>query len=288
MRRYTVASPRQAGFTLVEVLVAIGIVALLVSVLIPVTSNAIRHAQQATCLSNLREIGTALMVYVSDNEEYFPRASMTAHMGPPAEPFKVAPWGEALAPYILPTAGAGFTAASPNAAFVFGQLFRGVYRCPSDTVHIDDSWVYNANTLYDGHWSYGKNVIFEYNSTGGTWGAPPSWYATSACPCARWGNFSRLTNLHNSSATILFGEIDPEITGGMGDHFMVDQFDPDVSNPANFINPPNPYGPVTVAYTRHGAGSNYIYCDGHAGWAAFADIFSPLCGVDNFAPEAAN
>jgi prepilin-type processing-associated H-X9-DG protein len=45
---------------------------------------------------------------------------------------------------------------------------------------------------------------------------------------------------------------------------------------------------VTVAYRRHGDGSNYIYCDGHAGFAAFRDIFNPNSGVNQFAPESSH
>lgn len=275
------------AFTLVELLIVIGIIALLISILLPALNRAKQAAQRVKCLSNLRQIGNGVMFYVNDNRGYLPRASMTAYFGPPEEPFKVLPWGEAIVPYLMPQIGGGFSKTSPNAGEVFGVLFRGVYRCPTDTVQINKDWVYNAGTLYYQHWSYGKNVIFEYNDSG-MWGTPPAWYPVTATPKTQWGKFYKVTQIAQSSGTILFGEINPEISGGMGDHFMVDQFCPDVSDPKNLLDPPAQYGPVTVAFNRHGDGSNYIYCDGHAGFAAFRDIFNPNSGINQFAPESAN
>ncbi len=274
------------GFTLVELLIVIGIIALLISILLPALNRAKQAAQRVKCLSNLRQIGNGVMFYVNENRGYLPRASMTAYMGPPGEPFKVLPWGEAIVPYLMTSIKSGFNSLSPNASEVFGTLFRGVYRCPADSVHVSANWVYSPDTLYYEHWSYGKNVIFEYNDTG-AWGAPPAWYPTTTSPKAKWGNGLKLSQIRRSSGTILFGEINPEISGGMGDHFMVDQFHPDTSNPNNLLNPPPPYGPVTVAFKRHGEGSNYIYCDGHADFAAFRDIFNPASGINQFAPDSA-
>ena len=60
------------GFTLVELLVVIGIIALLVALLMPVISRARRHTQQVSCLSNLRQIGLALIAYANENRGSFP------------------------------------------------------------------------------------------------------------------------------------------------------------------------------------------------------------------------
>jgi prepilin-type N-terminal cleavage/methylation domain-containing protein/prepilin-type processing-associated H-X9-DG protein len=63
---------RTAAFTLIELLVAIAIIAILAGLLFPVFASARDKARQATCFSNLKQIGVALELYLQDYDEYMP------------------------------------------------------------------------------------------------------------------------------------------------------------------------------------------------------------------------
>src|SRR5205823_5745197 len=63
------------AFTLVELLVVIGIIALLISILMPALSAAKERANRIKCGSNLRQIGQGLLLYANDNRGIYPRTT---------------------------------------------------------------------------------------------------------------------------------------------------------------------------------------------------------------------
>lgn len=67
---------KRAGFTLVELLVVIGIIALLVSILLPSLNRARESAQRAACLSNLRSAMQMIHLYATDNKDQIPLGCM--------------------------------------------------------------------------------------------------------------------------------------------------------------------------------------------------------------------
>ncbi len=63
--------PLLHGFTLIELLVVVAIIAVLVAILLPALNNARERARVASCLSNLRQIGLAFEMYLSDYNNHF-------------------------------------------------------------------------------------------------------------------------------------------------------------------------------------------------------------------------
>ncbi len=87
---------RRRGFTLIELLVVIAIIAILAAILFPVFARAREKARQSSCLSNLKQLGLAAMMYAQDYDEqmvhyyrYMPSGSDNLYW-----------WGDVLQPYI--------------------------------------------------------------------------------------------------------------------------------------------------------------------------------------------
>jgi prepilin-type N-terminal cleavage/methylation domain-containing protein/prepilin-type processing-associated H-X9-DG protein len=89
---------RRPAFTLIELLVVIAIIAILAAILFPVFAQARERARMSACLSNERQLGTALMMYVQDYDETFPYIRFHAASAQKGQRCYV--WKNAIAPYL--------------------------------------------------------------------------------------------------------------------------------------------------------------------------------------------
>src|SRR5205809_4296461 len=76
--RVAMRRSRRFAFTLIELLVVIAIIAILAAILFPVFAQARERARMTTCVSNMRQIGTGLMMYVQDYDETYPFIRFTS------------------------------------------------------------------------------------------------------------------------------------------------------------------------------------------------------------------
>lgn len=86
------------GFTLIELLVVIAIIAILAAILFPVFARAKAKANQTRCMSNLKQLGLAMLAYATDYDTYLPAwADTETKPSPESAAFT---WDEALEPYM--------------------------------------------------------------------------------------------------------------------------------------------------------------------------------------------
>src|SRR5260221_6614501 len=97
----------RSGFTLIELLVVIAIIAILAAILFPVFAQAREKARATSCLSNEKQMGTAIQMYVQDYDEklFFyastssPSRSRSGAIVPNAANVNPVRWWNALMPY---------------------------------------------------------------------------------------------------------------------------------------------------------------------------------------------
>jgi prepilin-type processing-associated H-X9-DG protein/prepilin-type N-terminal cleavage/methylation domain-containing protein len=131
---------RRRGFTLVEILVTIGCIAILASLLFGVTTRTKETAKSLKCSSNLRQIGVAALAWSADNE---------GKIVSTYEDFEnQRTWAYKLAPYLDASLPDSYNADTYNAASAPAVLKMPVLRCPNQAVEMNwPGYGYNSDHL---------------------------------------------------------------------------------------------------------------------------------------------
>ncbi|MGN6627342.1 MAG: type II secretion system protein [Tepidisphaeraceae bacterium] len=165
---------RRSAFTLVELLVVIGIIALLISILLPTLNRARDAANTVKCLSNLKQFGSAILLYANDNKNFLVPGSYKNTSNSEVEY-----WGTILinGKYLRVPPIAGST--TGNTVADTSSDMASIFRCPSGV-----DMRFGAGSTPPDPTSYttdqGRMFFREYSVSTGT--RVDTWYAINGWP----------------------------------------------------------------------------------------------------------
>ncbi len=224
------------GFTLVELLVVIGIIALLIAMLMPALNKARTAAYTATCASNLKQIGMMFANYIADHR-YLPPLNSEDNYNSEAINNRPMMMQHALGPY----------AGKPQwAIFSFYAGAMNPYNIDSDkaafrkTVFVCP--VYNTDTAELTKSGYSES----------TWLTLPGGFGSG--PDRVWARPRRFSTIKNPSTRV---------------HIFETRSDWHISSYADLTS-------NKVDHQRHNKGCNYLFADGHVSWFQSSYAFKNL------------
>src|SRR5690348_14810561 len=213
---------RKAGFTLVELLVVIGIIALLIGILLPALNRAREKARQAQCLSNVRQISMAFFMYTNENKGWFPApAVFGGTLGQNTVNTGMTPtWIGRAEDWIV---WRNKQPSDPLEGAIVPYLNNpdpSIMRCPSDDPDIarleppaagDTTYPYSycMNSYLSWGTVYHPAAADPHNQTPDTGGAFPNTMGWNNIRAAnRWGVAWKIQQVRNSSDKIIVYEMD--------------------------------------------------------------------------------
>lgn len=238
---------KRTAFTLIELLVVIAIIAILAAILFPVFSQAKEAAKKTQSMGNLRQVGSASLIYANDNEDTFPITERGGDVDDAHEYY----WGDMIFPYsrswqFLQAPGSNIPIGFKSAPLAFS---------------LQQTYNYAINDVVDG-----SPVC---TPTGGPNGPDNP-------ACKHLGSAGKLTTaITLPSTTIFVVDSIPESTdnGGVSTSIAPSNKAVDISHSRHEVNWQvglrnakflQVYGEQQDGYPRYQGGFTFVACDGHA------------------------
>ncbi len=264
------SNAKRTGFTLIELLVVIAIIAILAAILFPVFAQAREKARAITCVSNLKQIGLATLMYTEDYDECFPYAQGNDQ---PARPTVA----DLVDPYIK--------AGQLNNNNLGGNAWpeTSVWVCPDGK-----TWDFGGD--HDGFFFYAYNFLYltdvdSSNNFVPNWGGDPT---------TQWGIWSwnapgrSQAALGHPTDTVMWvdaGHSDgPNAGPGCGAYGgNCDTWVTLMSPVARLYNGPTDW--LSVADPRHSQFANIAWCDGHVKSMRFEAFYGRWQGTNFYTTQ---
>jgi prepilin-type N-terminal cleavage/methylation domain-containing protein/prepilin-type processing-associated H-X9-DG protein len=261
---------KKTGFTLVELLVVIGIIALLISILLPSLNKARETANRVKCQSNLSQMGKALLLYSNENKGSFPRTKMQTATGAVQLDYSNAPYNTSVTgTHVDPYVSGVPNNSIPGAMFMLVRtqdMTTEVFTCPSGTAEKDlmDNSAATQRVNFTGATDglVVKNVSYSFVNVYPTTTAIGKGYKTFITAFS--SDFAIAADLSPASAAQAGSDVLSSATVGAPRSTMIK------GNSKN----------------HDQDGQNVLYADGHAEFQQ-----TPLCGTQNdniYSANAAN
>jgi prepilin-type N-terminal cleavage/methylation domain-containing protein/prepilin-type processing-associated H-X9-DG protein len=230
------------GFTLIELLVVIAIIAILAAILFPVFARAREQARKAACLSNMKQVGLGLAMYVQDYDETYPMAYMGASVGY---------WYNILEPY---------------------AKSEQVFICPTAGV------IESSSGVKAGSGGYGYNICGT-KYTGASDGSGNGFGFHIGQPETPSKDFVKLAEVQESARTVIIGDPTSDGYTGNGRYLYPNAARRIPVLHGGQVGPF--YNSSAGAPTDTSGGGNYVFADGHAKFVQFGRaVGSAMFNVD--------